>query len=628
MIKKENAHSATTDGLTISPSLDLVSEAEHVPPEASVVDRRTVKLCVVAIALGALAAFVAKVLILLIDFITNLAYYHRVSADAVSPAGNTLGIWAIGVPIVGGLIVGLMARFGSKAIRGHGIPEAMEGVLTKDSRIPARVTFLKPLSAAVSIGTGGPFGAEGPIIATGGALGSLFGQLTYTTPSERKTLLAAGAAAGMAGTFGSPVSAVLLALELLLFEFRARSIIPVALASAAAAGVRLLIFGHDPVFAMSDLSPVPLSALAFYAVLGLVLGLVAAGINRIVYSIEDTFDHLPIHWMWWPALGAVAVGVIGYFYPDTLGVGYYNIRSILDQNLALRVVIMLCLMKFLSWSISLGSGTSGGTLAPLLTIGAGCGQVLGAAAMWCLPFAGIDLRLAALVGMAATFAGASRAFLASAVFAYETTCQPHGLLPLLAGCAASYLVASLVSKHSIMTEKIARRGIRTPADYVPDPLEQVTVAEIASQPVVTLQADDSVTTARTWLASNVEAARHQGFPLVDARGYLVGVLTRRDLQAETAQDGTPLRELLTRPLKFVYDDCTVRQAADHMVNHNIGRLPVVRRDQPTQLIGIVTRSDILSTYRRRIKQDETQRPAIRVSRLSQSIRRIPTRLFR
>jgi len=628
MIKKENAHSATTDGLTISPSLDLVSEAEHVPPEASVVDRRTVKLCVVAIALGVLAAFVAKVLILLIDFITNLAYFHRVSADAVSPAGNTLGVWAIGVPIVGGLIVGVMARYGSKAIRGHGIPEAMEGVLTKDSRIPARVTFLKPLSAAVSIGTGGPFGAEGPIIATGGALGSLLGQLTYTTPSERKTLLAAGAAAGMAGTFGSPVSAVLLALELLLFEFRARSIIPVALASAAAAGVRLLIFGHDPVFAMSDLSPVPLSALAFYAVLGLVLGLVAAGINRIVYSIEDTFDHLPIHWMWWPALGAVAVGVIGYFYPDTLGVGYYNIRSILDQNLALRVVIMLCLMKFLSWSISLGSGTSGGTLAPLLTIGAGCGQVLGAAAMWCLPFAGIDLRLAALVGMAATFAGASRAFLASAVFAYETTCQPHGLLPLLAGCAASYLVASLVSKHSIMTEKIARRGIRTPADYVPDPLEQVTVAEIASQPVVTLQADDSVTTARTWLASNVEAARHQGFPLVDARGYLVGVLTRRDLQAETAQDGTPLRELLTRPLKFVYDDCTVRQAADHMVNHNIGRLPVVRRDQPTQLIGIVTRSDILSTYRRRIKQDETQRPAIRVSRLSKSIRRIPTRLFR
>jgi CIC family chloride channel protein len=628
MIKNENAHSATTDGLTISPSLDLVSQAEHVPPEASVIDRRTVKVCLVAILLGVLAAFVAKLLILLIDFITNFSFFHRISLDPASPGNNTLGIWAIGVPVVGGLFVGFMARYGSKAIRGHGIPEAMEGILTKDSRIPARLTFLKPLSAAISIGTGGPFGAEGPIIATGGALGSLFGQFAYTTPSERKTLLAAGAAAGMAGTFGSPVSAVLLALELLLFEFRARSIIPVALASAAAAGIRPLLFGHDPVFAMADLSPVPLSGLAFYAVLGLALGLVAAGINRLVYAIEDSFDHLPIHWMWWPALGAVAVGVIGYFCPDTLGVGYYNIRSILDHGLAIRVVILLCAMKFLSWSISLGSGTSGGTLAPLLTIGAGSGQVLGAAAMWCLPFAGIDLRLAALVGMAATFAGASRAFLASAVFAFETTCQPNGLLPLLAGCAASYLVASLAGKHSIMTEKIARRGIRTPAEYVPDPLEQVTVDEIASKSLVTLPAADTVSAARAWLATNVEPARHQGFPIVDAKGILVGVLTRRDLQAESATEAQTLRELLKRPVKFVYDDSTVRQAADHMVNHNIGRLPVVRRDEPTRLIGIVTRSDILSAYRGRIKQDETQRPAIRVSRLSKKIRSIPTRLFR
>ncbi|HET6328065.1 MAG TPA: chloride channel protein [Planctomycetaceae bacterium] len=628
MIKTENAHSATTGGLTISPSLDLVSQAEHVPPEASGVDRRTVKVCLVAILLGVLAAFVAKGLILLIDFITNFAFFHRLSVDPASPGNNTLGIWVIAVPVIGGLFVGFMARYGSKAIRGHGIPEAMEGILTKDSRIPARMTFLKPLSAAISIGTGGPFGAEGPIIATGGALGSLFGQFTYTTPSERKTLLAAGAAAGMAGTFGSPVAAVLLALELLLFEFRARSIIPVALASAAAAGIRPLLFGHEPVFAMGDLSPVPFSGLAFYAVLGLVLGLVAAGINRLVYAIEDSFDHLPIHWMWWPALGAVAVGTIGYFYPDTLGVGYYNIRSILDHGLAMQVVVMLCLMKFLSWSISLGSGTSGGTLAPLLTIGAGSGQVLGAAAMWCLPFAGIDLRLAALVGMAATFAGASRAFLASAVFAFETTCQPNGLLPLLAGCAASYLVASLAGKHSIMTEKIARRGIRTPADYVPDPLEQVTVDEIASKPVVTLPAADTVSAARAWMATNVEAARHQGFPIVDTTGILIGVLTRRDLQAETAGESQTLRELLKRPAKFVYEDCTVRQAADHMVNHNIGRLPVVLRDQPTRLIGIVTRSDILSAYRRRIKQDETQRPAIRVSRLSKKIRRIPTRLFR
>src|SRR5580704_5213448 len=244
MIKEENGLSAATGGLTISPSLDLVSQSTQAPPDVTAIDRRVVTICLEAVVLGVVAAFVAKVLIQLIDFITNLAYFHRSSFESASPADNTLGMWAIGVPIVGGLIVGFMARSGSKAIRGHGIPEAMEGVLTKESRSPARLTFLKPLSAAISIGTGGPFGAEGPIIATGGALGSLFGQLTRTTPSERKTLLAAGAAAGMAGTFGCPVSAVLLAIELLLFEFRARSIIPVALASAAAAGVRLLLFGH------------------------------------------------------------------------------------------------------------------------------------------------------------------------------------------------------------------------------------------------------------------------------------------------------------------------------------------------------------------------------------------------
>jgi chloride channel protein, CIC family len=628
MIKRENGKSPNTGGLTISPSLDLVSQSEQVPFEAVAIDRRTVQICVAAIALGVAAAFVAKVLVQLIDLITNLAYFHRASFESAIPAENALGLFAIGVPIVGGLIVGFMARYGSKAIRGHGIPEAMECVLTQQSRIPARVTFLKPLSAAISIGTGGPFGAEGPIIATGGALGSLLGQLTRTTPAERKTLLAAGAAAGMAGTFGSPVSAVLLAVELLLFEFRARSIIPVALASAAAAGVRLLLFGHDPIFAMSEFAPAPLSALTFYAVMGLALGLVATGINRIVYGIEDLFDRLPIHWMWWPAWGALAVGLVGYFYPDTLGVGYYNIRSILDDGLPLRFVCALCVMKFVSWSISLGSGTSGGTLAPLLTIGAGLGHVLGAAAIFCLPQAGIDLRLAALVGMAATFSGASRAFLASAVFAFETTCQPQGLLPLLAGCAASYLVASLAGKNSIMTEKIARRGIRAPAEYVPDALDQITVAEIASKPVVTLQADDTVAKTRAWLASSAEEARHQGFPIVDAKGVVIGVLTRRDLQPQSASDSQTLRQLLMRTLKFVYDDCTVRQAADHLVNHNIGRLPVVLRRQPSQLVGIVTRSDVLSAYRGRMKQDETQRPAIRVSRLSKKIRRIPARLFR
>jgi CIC family chloride channel protein len=628
MNRKDSAHSATTGGLTISPSLDLVSEAAQVPVETSVVDRRVVGQCAVAIGLGATASLAAFVLIRLIAFFTNLAFFHRWSFAEAIPAQNALGVWVIIVPMIGGLIVGLMARFGSKAIRGHGIPETMEQVLVHHSRIPARMTFLKPLSAAIAIGTGGPFGAEGPIIATGGALGSLFGQLLPTTFAERKTLLAAGAAAGMTATFGCPVAAVLLAIELLLFEFRARSIIPVAMASATAAGLRLLFAGARPAFEMGDLAPVSFSSLVFCVVAGIILGLIATAITRAVSAIENAFDRLPVHWMWWPALGALAVGLVGYVAPDTLGVGYYNISNILSNGLPIKIVAFLCVMKLLSWSISLSSGTSGGTLAPLLMIGAGCGQTLAAVANWCIPQAGIDLRVAALVGMAALFAGASRAFLTSAVLAFETTLQPYALLPLLAGCASSYLVATLTARNSIMTEKIARLGIRAPAEYLADPLEQVIVGDIASKPVVTLRTTQTVETARRWLALRNEGTQHQGFPIVDPTGHLVGVLTRRDLLDPRIGGGRELREILFRPPKFVYDDCTARQAANHMVNHNIGRLPVVMRSQPTRLIGIVTRSDILSAYRRELEENEAQRPEIRIRRLSKRVRSIPARLFR
>ena len=377
MDTRENARSATTDGLTITPSLDAVAEEAQVPPMYAVVDRRVLKICGIAIALGVAAAFVAVLLVGLINAITSLAFFGHYSLSYRSPAENQLGGFVIIVPVAGSLVVGLMARYGSKAIRGHGIPEAMEQVLVNRSRIPARLTFLKPVSAAISIGTGGPFGAEGPIIATGGALGSLLGQLIHTTPAERKTLLAAGAAAGMAAVFGSPVAAVLLAIELLLFEFRPRSIIPVALASAAAASVHIMLEGFEPAFAMSELKDPTGAALAVYIAIGAIVGVAAVGVTKAVYAIEDAFERLPIHWMWWPALGAVAVGIVGYFSPRTLGVGYQNISDIISDKLPLQAVAWLCALKFISWSISLGSGTSGGNLAPLFTIGAGLGAVLG-----------------------------------------------------------------------------------------------------------------------------------------------------------------------------------------------------------------------------------------------------------
>ncbi len=620
------AESATIDGVTVSPALDWLAETEQLPHQHVLVDLRVLRLCGLAILIGIVGAMASRLLIGLIALITNLAFYQRVSLVEAVPADAVarLGLWVIPIPIVGALVVGFLARYGSKAIRGHGIPEAMEQILTNQSRIPARITLLKPLSAAVAIGTGGPFGAEGPIIATGGAIGSVIGQAIHSTTAERKTLLAAGAAAGMSATFGSPVSAVLLAVELLLFEFRPRSLVPVALAAATAAGVRMALVGAAPIFAMPNLTQPTLTALCGYIVMGGLLGLVAAGVNRALYFIEDGFERLPIHWMWWPAIGGLVVGVVGWLAPDSLGVGYYNIRNILTQQVTVGAIVWLCAMKFVSWSIALGSGTSGGTLAPLATLGAGSGAVLGAAMAWLAPHAGIDIPTAALVGMAALFAGASRAMLASVLFAFETTLQPLGLLPLLGGCAAAHFVSLLLTRNSIMTEKIERRGVKAPGEYVADVLARILVREVASRSLVSLQATDTVGKTRAWIATNAAGTTHQGFPILNERQLLVGVLTRRDLLDASVTDERSLESLIRLPPKFVYDDCTVRQAAEHMVNHGIGRLPVVRRERPTQVIGMLSRSDVLGALKQGIHERTPQAPtlAVRMPRL-RGVRRRP-----
>ncbi len=442
------------------------------------IHRRVFYLSAQAALNAVLIGFIAKALVYLIDLITNLAFFGRFSFSAASPAGQHLGWIVVLVPIAGSLIVGVMARFGSKAIRGHGIPEAMEKIILDDSKIPWIITFLKPISAAISIGTGGPFGAEGPIIATGGALGSVTGQIAHISADERKVLLAAGACAGMAAIFGSPLAAVLLAIELLLFEFSPRSLIPVALACVMGAGMPLWLVGSSPVFSMPDI-PVPsATALLSYTVAGVLIGVIASGVTWSVYAVEDVFEKLPIHWMWWPAIGAVAVGVVGFFAPYTMGVGYDNIRHLLSGHLSLALILGLCFLKYISWVISLGSGTSGGTLAPLFTIGGALGLLLGTLCLRYFPASGINLETAALIGMAALFAGSSRALLTAIVFSLETTGQMHGLLPLLGACTASYFVSFFFMKGSIMTEKILRRGVNTPDSYEPDILKNKKVEQL------------------------------------------------------------------------------------------------------------------------------------------------------
>jgi H+/Cl- antiporter ClcA/CBS domain-containing protein len=593
--------------IPIAPSMGPALEAVKVPFRRSAVEPQVLWIAALSVGLGIAAAGVARMLTALIALITNLAFYQRVSFTVVGPAGNHVGLWVVIIPVIGGLVVGAMARYGSAAIRGHGIPEAMEQVLFNESRIPARITFLKPLSAAISIGTGGPFGAEGPIIATGGALGSLLGQVLRVSAEQRKTLLAAGAAAGMSATFGSPVSAVLLAIELLLFEYRVRSLVPVALAAAAANGTRMALVGSAPAFAMAPLAAPGGGALAYYVSMGVALGVASTFVTRAVYAVEDAFEKLPIHWMWWPAIGGVAVGAIGYLSPHTLGVGYDNIESILAGDLAGRAVIVFCALKFASWCVSLGTGTSGGTLAPLFTVGGGLGSVLGSLAVWFAPSLGVDVRLAALVGTAALFAGASRALLASVVFAFETTRQPLGLLPLLGACSTSYLASALLMRHSIMTEKIARRGARVVSDYVADFLDRVLVSDAAASPVMTLRSDDTVNRVREWLARGGEGTTHQGFPVIDEQGGLIGVVTRRDVDDAAAQ-GQTIRAIVKRPPAVAFEDSSLREAADHMVQERVGRLPVVSRRDPRRVLGILTRSDLIAAHGRRLDAERPRQP--------------------
>jgi chloride channel protein, CIC family len=564
---------------------------------------RVAWLTVQATAIGLAAAVVAAALTRLIGLVTNLCFFGRASTDFVQPGADVLGPAVVAVPILGGLVVGLLARFGAEGIRGHGIPEAMERVLVGRSRISPRLLVLKPLSAAIAIGTGGPFGAEGPIIATGGALGSLVGQVLHVTAAERKTLLAAGAAGGMAATFGSPVSAVLLAVELLLFEYRPASLVPVAFAAVAATGVRLAIVGPGPAFVVPELATPTGAALVAYVVLGAIVGLVAVAITRAVYALEDGFARLPIHWMWWPAIGGLAVGVVGWLVPQTLGVGYANIEQLIAGASPVGAG-RLAAAKLASWTIALASGTSGGTLAPLFTIGAGLGATIGGLAGTLLPSAGIDPRMAALVAMAAMFTGASRALLASVVFAFEATRQPIGLLPLLGGCAAAYLVSWAVAPHSIMTEKIARRGRRVPFEYASDFLDFQLVRDWASRAVVTVAADATLAATRAWIASGAGDTTHQGFPVVDPAGRLVGVVTRRDLLDPAVPDARRVRDVVKRPPAVVFDDHSLREAADHMVRENVGRLPVVTRAAPRTVVGMITRSDLLAAHAHRLDEHD------------------------
>lgn len=425
-------------------------------------------LCAIAFALGITSSIVALILLKSIDLFTNIFFFGKLSLKHAQPSSEIFGNLIIFFPIIGGVIAGLMARYGSPGIRGHGIPEAMEVILTKASRIPKKMMWLKPLSSAIVIGSGGPFGAEGPIIATGGAFGSFFGQfMPKMSEHNRKTLLACGAAAGMTAIFGTPLSAIFITIELLLFEFSPKSFIPVAIAVSTAQALRFLFGFEEMVFAIEHSHFHIGNNMYFYFLCGLIAGAISCLISKSIFYIEDLFEKLPLHWMWWPAIGGLFVGIIGLIDINTMGVGYSNIINALNNKLTIYAATSLFALKFLSWALSLGSGTSGGTLAPILTLGSSLGLILGKIGIMLFPDLSISVSMCALVCMAAMFAGATRAILTSVVFAIEATGTPLGVAPLISGCSAAYLMSLLFLKETIMTEKITRRGIKVPQEYYP-----------------------------------------------------------------------------------------------------------------------------------------------------------------
>lgn len=593
---------------------------------------RVIPISAMAVGIGIIGAYVALWLLKLIYFFTGISFYQRITFQPISPAGHHLGLWVLVVPVIGGLIVGLMGHYGSERIRGHGIPEALEAILLKGSRVEPRVAVLKPISAAIAIGTGGPFGAEGPIIMTGGAVGSLVAQLFHLTDNERKTLLVAGAAAGMTGIFATPVAAVILAVELLLFEWKPRSLVPVSLASVAAMATRAHLLGSGPLFPTPP-HPFTMDAATLFGclVMGVTAGLFAILLSVAIYALEDGYHRLPVSPLWWPAIGAISIGIGGYIFPPALGVGYENIAQLLSGHATLWLIIGILLVKSSMWLISLSSGNSGGILAPLLMMGG----ALGAAGAYMFPSQGQAFWV--MVTMAATFNAALGAPLTAIVFALELTHDVTMLPPLLLTTVTAYACAVLLLRRSILTEKISRRGLHLSREYAVDPLEIMFIREVMRTNIVALP----VTATAHTLSESVNLERGKSgqwlYPIIDENKALIGVLTRRELQnLITDGDGHPpdatLGEIVaTKPEPVVaYPNEPLRLVVQRMAGSGLTRFPVVdrrgerehsnKRARGTQLaipklVGLVSLNDLLKA---RVANLEAERKRERV---------IPFRIF-
>src|SRR6201993_1811385 len=565
-----------------------------------------------AAGVGLLAGIVAYILYKLIGLFTNLFFFHEATTTFRSVGGHHLGAWVIFVPVIGGLIVGLMAKYGTSKIKGHGIPEAMEAVLVNRSRIAPRVALLKPISAAIAIGTGGPFCAEGPIIQTGGAIGSLVGQVLHTTAVERKVLLACGAAAGMSATFNTPIAGVILAIELLLFEFKSRSFIPLVIASTLATAVHMQLLGAGPMFQVGHMDFGIPHALPFYLLLGPLCGLAAVGLSKALYWVEDSFEKLPIDELWWPAIGALGLGIIGFFVPRVFGVGYDTIGDILNGQMAWKLLLIVMIAKFAALVISLGSGTSGGLLAPTFMWSAAMGGLFAMVANRAFPGAHLSPAAFALVAMGAVFGAASRATFSFIIFAFEITRDYNSVLPLmLVAVIADGIAMLFMPRSSIMTEKLARRGLRVHQEYETDALSQVSVAETMEKDAPVIAAGTKVGELAERIARHDPAVARYETLLIQDDGKLVGIVTRGDILRALDKDSTGMlavEEAGSTNLVVTYPDELVSEAAAKMLHREVGRLPVVDRGDERKVLGYLGRSAIMAARTRRLRDEHLREP--------------------
>jgi len=565
-----------------------------------------------AAGIGLSTGLIAFVLYNLIGLFTNLAFYHVWSFQFRSPEANQLGPWVIITPVIGGLIIGLMVKYGSPKIEGHGIPEAMEAVLLSRSRIEAKVAILKPLSAAIAIGTGGPFGAEGPIIQTGGAFGSIVGQIISTTAAERKVLLACGAGAGMAATFNTPIAGVILAIELLLSEFRARSFIPLVIATTLATSVHQWFLGSGPMFHMQPTNFRIPGGLPYYLLLGVLCGGAAIGFTKLLYWVEDQFDRLPVNKLWHPAIGALGLGIIGYFVPRVLGVGYDTISAILNNSLTWKLLLLIAVFKSLALVISLGSGTSGGLLAPMFMASAALGGIFATGINRLVPGAELAPGAFALVAMGAVFGAAARATFTFIVFAFEITRDYNAVLPLMLVCVIADAIAIRFLPNSIMTEKLSRRGLDTHYEYESIILKRLRVREIMARDVVTVAPDETVrSVANRFLSGDPRLMRYHALPIVNGEGRLVGLVTQGDILRVLDQDpagATPVIDAGTRAPIVAYSDESVFDALTKMLLNNVGRLPVVDRSDPQKMVGYLNRASVMACWGQQLHEELVREP--------------------